>query len=85
MSASAGLTIDNRRVDNNAGQVWVGHGLVQDEAADAGKKKSAQVIEYGRGGSSQTSIITHAIIQWSWKQTQRGCWGQNWTSEIVDN
>lgn len=32
-----GLTVDNGRVDNDAGQVRVRHGFVQDEAADAGK------------------------------------------------
>lgn len=35
-SGSTGLTVDDRRVDNNAGQVGVGHGFVQDEASDAG-------------------------------------------------
>lgn len=32
-----GLTVDNRRVDNDARQVRVGHGFVQDQASDAGK------------------------------------------------
>lgn len=35
-SGSTGLTVDDRRVDNDAGQVGVGHGFVQDEASDAG-------------------------------------------------
>lgn len=41
-SVSTGLTVDDGRVDNNAGQVWVGHGFVQDEASDAGT--STQVM-----------------------------------------
>lgn len=32
-----GLTVDNRRVDNDTGQVGVGHGFIQDKASNAGK------------------------------------------------
>lgn len=32
-----GLTVDNGGVDDDASQVRIGHGFVQDEAADAGK------------------------------------------------
>lgn len=38
-----GLTVDNRGVHNDTGQVGVRHGFVQDEASDTGKIKQVTI------------------------------------------